>query len=80
MASPGNAGTLKLNCPKCGRTVFSVLIEADRVLVDAEVITVIPYRTNDQKIVARRSHSELCMRYALERDLKAARAAKAKRK
>lgn len=48
-------------CNKCNRSVFVVVIEGDRVMVDAELITVIPFDGEPAKIRARRSHSETCI-------------------
>jgi hypothetical protein len=46
--------------------VYLVVIDGVRIETDPELITVIPFEGAPRKIMARRSHAEMCMRYQSE--------------
>jgi len=61
-------GTNKQTCRKCNRTVYVVTIEGARIETDPELLTVVPFETSPPtKIMARRSHSEMCVKYQSDR-------------
>lgn len=63
----GSARTQKATCSKCKRTVYVVIVDGVRVETDPELISVIPFEVHPaKKIMARRSHGEMCMKYQSE--------------
>lgn len=60
-------GLEKRTCQKCSRTVYVVLIDGVKVETDPELIAVVPFEVSPAtEILARRKHSELCMKYQSE--------------
>lgn len=57
-------GIDKRTCQKCNRTVYVVVIDGVKVETDPELIAVVPFGVSPAtEILARRKHSELCMKY-----------------
>ena len=54
---------IKSTCKKCLRTVYLVQIGPDKITLDPELITVIPFEGAPAKVLARRSHNEMCLKY-----------------
>lgn len=78
--SPSSRRTAKTVCQKCQRTVYVVVIDGERVMVDPELQAFVPYERTPAKLIGRRVHNELCLRYQAERDrIKAAAAARRKK-
>lgn len=69
-----SARTRKHTCAKCKRTVYVVVIDGARVETDPELISVVPFDGAPRKIMARRSHAEMCTRYQIEDEKRAAKA------
>lgn len=61
----GSSGrSQKATCSKCKRTVHVVVIDGVKIETDTELITVIPFEEKPaRKIMARRSHAEMCVKY-----------------
>lgn len=77
----GSKKTIKHTCGECKRTVYVVTLpDGERVFVDPELITVVPFEGSPKKITARRSHKELCYRYQLDNEKAKAKAHAAKLK
>jgi len=66
-------GTRKNTCRKCGRTVVVQEIDGAKVETDPELINVVPMKGPPVFVLARRAHADLCQRYQIENEKRAAR-------
>lgn len=60
----------KVVCQTCKRTTIVVTVAGERIAVDPEIISVVPYNGNAESIPARRRHAELCPTYARAEELR----------
>jgi hypothetical protein len=76
IAAGSSKRTSKSTCRKCNRTVYVVQIAGELVTTDPELIAVVAFEgVPTQQLLARRVHSEMCLRYVVEADrIKARRA------
>lgn len=73
--SGSSSKTQKATCSECKRTVYVVALpDGTRVLVDPEIMAVVPLDGGARKITARRSHKERCLQFQLEDERKLAKA------
>lgn len=72
--SPTGGRSQKSTCRKCNRTVILIPIGAGRVEVDPEIINAVPFEGAKSIMMSRRVHADMCVKYQLENEKKAARA------
>lgn len=70
----GTGAIVKSTCADCKRTVLIATVGGERLVMDPELIAVVPSSAKAGRVNARRVHGELCMRYQYEADRKARRA------
>lgn len=67
-----SARVQKSVCGKCQRTIYITVIAGERIACDPELMSVVPFEGAPAKILARRIHGEMCLRYQSDAERKKA--------